>query len=178
MTWWGFQGPSVATPRFVFRPLCWRIATPQRLTGPWKPLPVVTAATSVYWPSLKISSAVTVLPKSAFAYSSCCWVVPPPISISFMSGFFLDRLVCFGWVAVMTRILVMVSRVFWIFWSISSVLKFSGRTSARSSSWGGSFIQASVKCLRPYGVFVYVRMPIMRIGGVSRTVAARMTSLP
>ena len=125
------------------------MATPQRLTGPWKPLPVVMAATSVYWPFLKISSAVTVLPKSAFAYSSCCWVVPPPSSISFMSGFFFERLVCFGWVAVMTRIVVVLSWFCWIFWSISSVLKFSGRTSARSSSCGGSFIQASVKCLRP-----------------------------
>ena len=136
----------MATPRLVFRPLCWRIATPQRFTGPWKPLPVVMAATSVYWPSLKTSSAVTVLPSSCFVYSSCCGMVPPPISISFMSGFFFERLVCWGWVAAMTRIVVVLSMFCWIFWSISSVLKFSGRTSARSSSSGGSFIQASVRC--------------------------------
>ena len=35
-----------------------------------------------------------------------------------------------------------------------SVSKFSGRTSVRSRSAGGFFIQASVKCLSPYGVFV------------------------
>jgi len=58
------------------------------------------------------------------------------------------------------------------------VLKCSGITSARSRSFGGSFIHASVKCWSPYGVFAYVRMPIIRSGGVSITVAARMTSLP
>jgi hypothetical protein len=141
-------------PRLVLRPLCWRMVTPQRLTGPWKPLPVVMAAVSVYCPSLKTSSVVTVFPKSVLAYSSCLGMVAPPISISVMSGFFLARLVCLGWVAVMTRMAVILSRFSWSFWSMVSVSKFSGRTSARSSSAGGSFIHASVKCLSPYGVFV------------------------
>jgi len=145
MTWWGFQGPSVATPRLVFRPLCWSIATPQRLTGPWKPLPVVIAAMSVYCPSLKTSSAVTVLPKSVFAYSSCCGIVAPPIWISFMSGFFLAKLVCLGCVAVITRMLFVLSMFLSRFWSIVSVSKFSGSTNARSRSAGGFFVQASVK---------------------------------
>ena len=96
MTCLGFQGPSVAMPRLVFLPLCWSMVTPQRLTGPWKPLPVETAAISVYCPSLKTSSAVTVLPRRVLAYSSCWGMVAPPISISVMSGFFLDRLVCLG----------------------------------------------------------------------------------
>jgi len=61
---------------------------------------------------------------------------------------------------------------------MASVSVFSGSLTARSSSFGGSFIHASVNCLMPYGVFVYVLMPQMRIGGVSMTVAARMTSLP
>ena len=178
MTWCGFHGPSVAMPRLVFLPLCWSMVTPQRLTGPWKPLPVVTAAMSVCCPSLKTSSAVTVLPRSVFAYSSCCGMVAPPIWISVISGFFLARLVCFGCVAVITRTAVVLSRFASRFLSIFSVSKFSGRTTARSSSAGGSFIHASVKCVSPYGVFVYVRMPIMRIGGVSITVAGRTTSLP
>ena len=168
----------MATPRLVFLPLCWRIATPQRFTGPWKPLPVVIAAMSVYWPSLKTSSAVTVLPRSVFAYSSCWGIVAPPISISFMSGFFLARLVCLGCVAMTRRILVVLSRFLSMSCIIASVAKFSGRTSLRSSMAGGFFIQTSVKCLRPYGVFVYVRIPTMRIGGVSITVAGRTTSLP
>jgi len=100
----------VAIPRLVFRPLCWSIVTPQRLTGPWKPLPVVTAAMSVYWPSLKTSSAVTVFPKRVFAYSSCCGIVAPPIWISVMSGFFLAKLVCLGCVAAITRMAVVSSR--------------------------------------------------------------------
>ena len=128
--------------------------TPQRLTGPWKPLPVVTEAMSVYCPSLKTSSAVTVLPKRVFAYSSRCGMVAPPISISVMSGFFLAKLVCLGCVAVITRMLVVWSRFLSSFWSIFLVSKFSGRTNVRSSSAGGSFIQASVKCSSPYGVFV------------------------
>ena len=65
-----------------------------------------------------------------------------------------------------------------ILWSMASVSGFSGRTIVRSSSFGGSFIHASVSCSKPYGVLVYVRMPQTRIGGVSTTVAARMTSLP
>ncbi len=153
MTWWGFHGPSVAMPRLVFRPLCWSMVTPQRLTGPWKPLPVVTAATSVNCPSLKTSSAVTVLPRSVFAYSSCFGIVAPPIWISVMSGFFLAKLVCLGCVAVITRIAVVLSRFLSRVLSIASVSKLSGSTNARSSSTGGFFIQASVKCLRPYGVF-------------------------
>jgi hypothetical protein len=67
MTWWGFHGPSVAMPRLVFLPLCWSFVTCQRFTGPWKPLPVVMAATSMCCPSLKTSSAVTVLPRSVLA---------------------------------------------------------------------------------------------------------------
>ena len=51
-------------PRFVLRPLCCSLVTPQRLTGPWKPFPTVTPAMSMYCPSLKTSSGVTVLPKS------------------------------------------------------------------------------------------------------------------
>ena len=176
--WCGFHGPSVATPRLVLRPLAWSTVTCQRLTGPWKPLPVVTAATSIYCPFLKSSSGVTVLPKSCLAYSSCCGIVAPPIWISVMSGFFFGTLVCFGCVAAMTRIMFVLSMWSAIFWSICSVLKFSGSTSARSSSAGGSFIHASVRCWSPYGVFVYVRIPHMSMGGVSITVAARMTSLP
>ena len=144
----------MAMPRLVFRPLCWSMVTPQRLTGPWKPLPVVTAAMSMYCPSLKTSSAVTVLPKSVFAYSSCCGMVAPPISISIISGFFLARLVCLGCVAVMTRMMVICGRLCSSFWSICSALKFSGKTKTRSSSAGGSFIQASVRFLSPYGVLV------------------------
>ena len=109
---------------------------------------------SVYCPSLKTSSAVTVLPKSCFAYSNCCGMVAPPISISDMSGFFLAKLVSLGCVAVMTRMAVVLSRLPWRFWSICSVSKFSGRTRVRSRSAGGSFIHASVKCFKPYGVFV------------------------
>ena len=48
----------------------------------------------------------------------------------------------------------------------------------RWKSLGGSVIHASVNWFSPYGVFVYVRMPQMRIGGVSMIVAARATSLP
>ena len=154
MTRWGFHGPSVAMPRLVFLLLCWSMVTPQRLTGPWKPLPVVIAAMSAYCPSLKTSSAVTVLPSIVFAYSSFWGMFEPPISISVMSGFFLARLVCFGWVAVMTRIAVVWGRFCSMFWSIILVSKFSGRTSVRSRSAGGSFIQASVRCVSPYGVFV------------------------
>src|SRR3990170_2117259 len=95
-----------------------------------------------------------------------------------MSGFFLDRLVCFGWVAVIRRMVFVDGRWSVIFWSISSVLKFSGMIIERSSSAGGSGIHASVRFLNPYGVLPYVRIPHMRIGGVSTTVAARMTSLP
>ena len=54
-------------PRLVFRPLCWSMATPQRLTGPWNPLPMVIEPMSVYCPSLKTSSGVTVLPRSVLA---------------------------------------------------------------------------------------------------------------
>ena len=165
-------------PRLVLRPFGWSSVTCQRLTGPWKPLPVLIAATSMYCPFLKISSGVTVLPKSCLAYSSCCWIVAPPIWISCMSGFFRDRLVCWGCVAAITRIMFVLSMWSVIFWSICSVLKCSGITSARSRSFGGSFIHASVKCWSPYGVFAYVRMPIIRSGGVSITVAARMTSFP
>ena len=100
----------MATPRLVFRALCWSMVTPHRLTGPWKPLPVVTAAMSVYCPSLKTSSAVTVLPSRVFAYSSCWGMDAPPTSISVMSGFFFGRLVCLGCVAVITRRLVVLSR--------------------------------------------------------------------
>ena len=178
MRWCGFHGPSVAMPRLVFLPLCWSSVTCQRLTGPWKPLPVVIAATSMYCPFLNVSSGVTVLPKSCLAYSSCCWVVAPPIWISCMSGFFRDRLVCWGCVAAITRIMFVLVKCSSTFWSICSVLKFSGITSARSRSFGGFFIHVSVNCLSPYGVFAYVRMPIIRSGGVSITVAARMTSFP
>ena len=108
----------------------------------------------MYCPSLKTSSVVTVFPKRVFAYSSCLGMVAPPISISVMSGFFLARLVCLGCVAVMTRMAVILSRLSWSFWIMLSVSKFSGRTSVRSSSAGGSFIHASVKCLSPYGVLV------------------------
>jgi hypothetical protein len=48
MRWWGFHGPRVAIPRLVFLPLCWSLVTPQRLTGPWKPLPTVMPAMSIY----------------------------------------------------------------------------------------------------------------------------------
>ncbi len=81
-------------------------------------------------------------------------MVAPPISISVISGFFLGRLVCLGCVAVIRRMLVVLSRFLSRFWSIFSVAKFSGRTSVRSSSAAGVFIQASVKCCSPYGVFV------------------------
>ncbi len=111
MTWWGFHGPRVAMPRFVFRPLCCRIATPQRLTGPWKPLPVVTAATSMCWPSLNISSGVAVLPSNCFAYSIVAGWFLRLISISVMSGFFFDKLVCLGWVAAIARIMAVWSRL-------------------------------------------------------------------
>ncbi len=81
-------------------------------------------------------------------------MVPPPISISLMSGFFLDRLVCLGCVAVINRMQFVVSRCSLIFWSMASVSGFSGRMMVRSRSFGGSFIHASVNCWSPYGVFV------------------------
>ena len=103
---------------------------------------------------------------------------PPPISISLRSGFLRERLVWWGWSAVIRRMKLVVSSCSVSFLSIFSVSGFSGSLILRWSSLGGSFIHASVSWSSPYGVFVYVRMPQMRMGGVSMIVAARMTSLP
>ncbi len=78
---------------------------------------------------------------------------PPPISISLRSGFLRGRLVWVGWVAVIKRTKLVVGRCSLIFWSMVSVAGFSGRMIARWSSFGGSFIHASVSCFNPYGVF-------------------------
>ena len=69
------------------------------------------------------------------------------------SGFFRDRLVCEGWVAVIRRMKFVCESLSLIFWSMVSVWGFSGRIMVRWSSFGGSFIHASVNCFNPYGVF-------------------------
>jgi hypothetical protein len=81
-------------------------------------------------------------------------VFPPPISISLRSGFFLERLVWVGCVAVIRRMNFVESRCSLIFWSMFSVSGFSGSLIVRWSSFGGSFIHASVSCFMPYGVLL------------------------
>ena len=77
---------------------------------------------------------------------------PPPISISVRSGFLRERLVCVGCVAVIKRMKLVIGRCSLIFWSMVSVSGFSGSFIVRLSSFGGSFIHASVNWLIPYGV--------------------------
>ena len=81
-------------------------------------------------------------------------MTPPPTFISIRSGFFFGIPASRGCVEAKRRNSAIFSRFSSIFLRLFSGLKFSGRVSMRSKSPGGSFIQASVKVFRPYGVLV------------------------
>jgi len=68
----GVPGSSVAMPRLVFLPLCCRQVTPQRLTGPWKPLPTVTLQCQCIVHLWKLLLGQLFFPSSCLAYSNCC----------------------------------------------------------------------------------------------------------
>ena len=86
----GVHGPIEPTclALLLLAALPYWILTPNLLTGPWKPLPLVTAMVSTCSPSEKESAGFTSLPSKLRANSNLSSTDLPPIPHSIISGFF------------------------------------------------------------------------------------------
>src|SRR5664280_2416225 len=102
----GVHGPIEPTcrPLLLLAALPYWILTPNLLTGPWNPLPLVTAIVSICSPSENESAGLISFPSTVCANSSFSSTDLPPIPHSIISGFFFGTLVSLGFVCISTFI--------------------------------------------------------------------------